>query len=152
MPRKNPKRNISRVESYGENGTVYGGWSVRMQRRGEKLQKYFSDSQYGGKRGALQEAKTFRDAIELQEPKYTTIERSERPSKRNRSGIVGVRLHKQKDSRGTYEYHYWYWVAQWTDGKGKRRTKSFSIHQHGDNEAYRLACKARQNGIKKAQR
>jgi hypothetical protein len=113
---------------------------------------YFADAKHGGKRAALQEAKKFRDQVENDEPKYTTSELSERPSKRNNSGIVGVRLHKQKDSRGKYEYHYWYWVAQWTDSKRKRRTKSFSVHQHGDNEAYRLACEARQNGLKKSQK
>lgn len=113
---------------------------------------YFSDAQHGGKRPALQEAKKFRDEVEATNPKYTLAELSRRPSTRNKSGTVGVRLHQQKDSRGTYEYHYWYWVAQWTDGRGNRKTKSFSVHQHGDDEAYRLAREARQKGIEKAQR
>ena len=102
--------------------------------------------------GALQQAKKLRDDIEAKTKKYTVAEMSARPSKRNKSGVVGVRLHKQIDRKGEFEYHYWYWVAQWTDGHGKRRTKSFSVHQHGEDEAYRLACEARETGVNSAKR
>ena len=121
-----------------------------MQRRGEKTEKFFGDSRHGGKRQALADAKAFRDQIENQSEKYSVQELAETPSTRNKSGVVGVRLHKQKDFRGDYEYHYWYWVAQWTDGKGKRKTKAFSIHQHGDENAFQLACEARKKGIEAA--
>ena len=43
MARKNPKRNISRIDMQGGSGKSYGGWEVRMQRKGEKIEKYFSD-------------------------------------------------------------------------------------------------------------
>ena len=152
MPRKNPRRNISRIETSGGSGKVYGGWEVRIQRRGEKTEKFFADNRFGGKRHALNAAKEFRDKTEASSRGYTVQELAAKPSSRNKSGMVGVRLHQQKDVRGEFEYYYWYWVAQWTDGLGRRRTKSFSIHQHGDEEAYRLACEARTNGIKQANR
>ena len=152
MARKNPKRNISRIDMRGGSGKSYGGWEVRMQRKGEKIEKYFSDKKHGGRRGALQAAKTFRDEIEGQYNKYTVEELAKSPSKRNKSGVVGVRLHRQVDQRGDYEYHYWYWVAQWTDGRGRRRTRSFSFHQYGEDEAFRLACEARAEGVKAAKR
>lgn len=152
MARKNPRRNISRIETVGDNGKVYGGWEVRLQRRGRKTEKFFSDNSFGGKRAALQAAKEFRDSLEASLRGYTVEELAQRPSRRNRSGVVGVRLHHQKDVRGDFEYHYWYWVAQWTDGHGKRRTKSFSCHTYGEQEAYRLACEARQEGIRQAKR
>jgi hypothetical protein len=123
-----------------------------MQRKREKIQRYFSDVAHGGNRGALQAAKEFRDQQEAATEKLSTEERSEIPSARNRSGVVGVRLHRQKDARGKYEYQYWYWVAQWIDGRGRRRTRSFSIHAHGDEKAYRLACKARHDGVASAHR
>lgn len=123
-----------------------------MQRRGKKTQRYFSDDGYGGKRAALQAAKEFRDDLEAGLHKFTTRELSCRPSVRNQSGVVGVRLHQQKDMRGEFEYYYWYWVAQWTDGRGRRKTRSFSVHQHGDEEAYRLACDARRKGVAQANR
>jgi len=152
MARKNPRRNVSRIETINQNGKVHGGWQVRMQRRGEKIEKFFSDFAYGGKRPALQAAKQLRDRLEEQFRKYTVRELSNRPSTRNRSGIVGVRLHQQKDRRGEFEYQYWYWVAQWTDGRGRRRTKSFSVHQYGDDEAFRLAYSARLRGVNQAKR
>ena len=152
MARKNARRNISRIETRSATGKVYGGWEVRFQRRGKKTEKFFADSGHGGKRAALDAAKAFRDELETQNRKYTVKELAERPSVRNKSGVVGVRLHKQVDTRGDYEYHYWYWVAQWTDGLGRRRTKSFSVHTHGDDEAFRLACEARSKGVTQAKR
>lgn len=152
MARKNPRRNISRIETVGKTGNIYGGWEVRLQRRGKKTEKFFADRRNGGKRGALTAAQTFRDEIEAAATKYTVKELAETPSSRNQSGMVGVRLHQQKDVRGEFEYYYWYWVAQWTDGRGRRRTRSFSIHQHGDEEAYQLACEARVKGVEQANR
>jgi hypothetical protein len=152
MARKNPRRNISRIETTSTTGKKYVGWGVRMQRRGKKTERFFSDNGYGGNRAALQVAKEFRDDLEVELRKFTTKELSFKPSVRNQSGIVGVRLHQQKDMRGEYEYHYWYWVAQWTDGRGRRKTRSFSVHQHGDEEAYRLACDARRKGVSQANR
>ncbi|MDB4766395.1 AP2 domain-containing protein [bacterium] len=152
MARKNPRRNISRIETKSNAGKVYGGWEVRIQRRGEKTEKFFGDNRYDGKRHALAAAKAFRDEMEESSEKFSVQELAEIPSSRNKSGVVGVRLHKQKDTRGDYEYHYWYWVAQWTDANGRRKTKAFSIHQHGDQEAYNLACKARHAGVEKSGR
>ena len=152
MPRKKTRRNISRIETNHKNGKVYGGWEVRMQRQGRKLAKFYSDLAFGGKRGALQAAKRYRDRLERRYRKSTVDELSEKPSARNRSGIVGVRLHQQKDRRGDFEYQYWYWVAQWTDGHGNRKTRSFSVHQYGDQRAYRLAVEARENGVRNAKR
>lgn len=152
MARKNPRRNISRLETTNKDGRIYGGWLVRMQRRGERVEKTFTDLTYGGKRAAIQAAKEFRDQLELESQKYSVKELAARPSSRNSSGVVGVRLHQQKDCRGEFEYQYWYWVAQWTDGNGRRRTKSFSVHQHGDNEARRLAIESRLDGVRRAKR
>ncbi len=152
MARRNPRRNISRIETTGTSGKVYGGWEVRIQRRGDKTEKFFSDNACGGNRAALNEAKAFRDRIEKRLETYSVAEMAESPSQRNESGVVGVRLHQQKDKRGDYAYHYWYWIAQWTDGHGRRRTRSFSCHTYGDEDAYRLACEARAQGVQQANR
>ena len=152
MARKNPRRNISRIETLSSAGKKYGGWEVRIQRRGNKTEKFFSDNAFGGKRGALQAAKAFRDELEIKSRKYTVKELSQNPSARNSSGIVGVRLHHQKDVRGDFVYHYWYWVAQWTDGHGRRKTRSFSCHTYGDEDAFRLATEARRKGVQQAKR
>lgn len=152
MARKNPRRNISRIVSHGPNAMKYCGWEVRIQRRGEKTAKFFSDSLHDGNRNALNAAKKFRDELVAESRKFTVKERALTPSIRNQSGIVGVRLHQQKDHRGDFEYQYWYWIAQWVDGRGQRKTRSFSVHQHGDEEAYRMACAARRKGVAQAKR
>lgn len=153
MARKNPRRNISRIEiSNADTDKTYGGWQVRFQRRGVKTDKFFSDIGYGGKRAALQAAKELRDSLEASTAKLTVAEKSTEPSIRNRSGIVGVRMHQQKDRRGDTEYQYWYWIAQWTDGRGRRRTRSFSVHRHGEEEAFQMAVKARKQGLAQAKR
>ena len=152
MTRKNPRRNISRIERSSSTGQIVGGWEVRMQRQREKQSKFFSDSIYGGKLAALRVAKEFRDELELEAQRMSVVEKSLSPSKRNRSGIVGVRLHQQVDRHGQFEYHSWSWVAQWTDGHGRRRTKSFAVEKHGDVEAFRMAWQARKEGVRKAGR
>ena len=152
MARKNPRRNISRLEKLNSTGQTIGGWEVRMQRHRVKQSKFFSDSIYGGKLAALRAAKEFRDELEQEADKMTVEERSLRPSARNSSGVVGVRLHQQVDRRGAFEYHSWSWVAQWTDGRGRRRTKSFAVEKFGDVEAFRLAWQARKDGVEKAGR
>jgi len=71
MARKNPRRNISRLEKLNSTGRTTGGWEVRMQRHREKQSKFFSDSVYGGKLAALRAAKEFRDELELEAEKMT---------------------------------------------------------------------------------
>ena len=152
MARKNPRRNLSRIERIGNSGALIGGWLLRIQRRGSKVEEFFSDTRYEGKRRALAAAKQRRDELERVWPHYSVAELAKHPSTRNKSGVVGVRLLQQKDTRGEFEYYYWYWVAQWIDGHGRRRTKSFSIHRHGDEEAFNRACEARRKGLRQAKR
>ncbi len=148
MARKNPRRNISRIECVSTSGNLNCGWEVRIMRRGEKVERYFADNKFGGKLGALREAKLYRDQLEQDLKPYTVSELAKKPSVRNTSGTVGVRISFRKDVRGDYEYTYYFWVAQWTDGKGKRKTKSFAIDKYGYDKAYQLALKARRKGIK----
>ena len=123
-----------------------------MQRQRVQTSRYFSDQLHGGKLKSLRAAKEYRDELEAETPAMNVAQRSRTPSSRNQSGVVGVRLHQQADRRGDYEYAYWYWVAQWTDGHGRRRTRSFSCNKYGEAEAYRLACVARRQGVASARR
>jgi hypothetical protein len=152
MPRKKIRRNITRVETTHANGKVYCGWEVRLQRQGRKFSQFFSDLAFDGKMAALKAAKEYRDDLEQRFKKSNVAQMSRNPSERNRSGLVGVRLRQQKDRKGEYEYQYWHWVAQWIDGHGKRKTKSFSVHQYGEEEALRLAIQSRREGVESANR
>lgn len=151
--RPKPNRNITRVDFKNENGEItHGGWEVRFNRRGKKIERFFADNKNGGRAKALAQAKDFRDEIEAKLPRLSVHELSRTPSKRNQSGIVGVRRHEQTDVRGDWGYTYSFWVAQWTDENGKRKTKSFSVNHYGEDEALRLAVKARKKGMAERKR
>lgn len=152
MARKDPRRNISRLEKTNAKGNCIGGWLVRFQRRNEKIEKYFSDALFGGKRKAMNAAKEYRDQVEAETRTFKVKELAEFPSSRNQSGVVGVRLQREIKLIKNYEHHYWFWIAQWIDGRGQRKTRSFSVHQYGDEEAYRLAVAARRKGVTQANR
>jgi hypothetical protein len=152
MARKNPRRNITRIDLRARNGKAISGWEVRIQRRRERVQKFFCDSKLGGKRAALRAAQSFRDQTEIKLKPLSVADRAQLPSKRNQSGTVGVRRQQQIDRRGDYEYRYSYWIAQWTDGLGRRKTRSFSVHQFGEKKARQLAVAAREAGVKRAKR
>ena len=123
-----------------------------MQRRGKKYEKFFADRQCGGTRAALQAAKAYRDELEKKLKPYSVRELAKKPSVRNSSGIVGVRKGYQIEESDEYVYTYTFWIAQWTDGKGKRKTRSFSVDKYGEEEAYRLAVQARTRGVNQANR
>lgn len=147
MPRPDPRRNITRVQPPGHEGPARWGWLVRVQRRGRLTSRFFGDSRHGGKRGALQAAKAFRDAAEEQADPWDAQERAAMPSVRNRTGLVGVHRRIQTVRRGDYEFSYACWVAQWIDGHGHRRTRSFSVTSLGERAARAAAIAAREEGI-----
>jgi hypothetical protein len=62
---------------------------------------------------------------------------NKRQQKNNTSGVKGV-----YNSGGR-------WTAQWIDIDGKKRQKGFSIVKHGNEEAFRLACKIREDEYSK---
>ena len=117
-------------------------------RRGQTFEKFFGDSVYGGKRKALTAARDHRDELEREHPHYSRKEVAQIKSSRNTSGIVGVRLSEEIDRRWPNEPVYLYWVAQWSPSPGVRKTKRFSVDKYGDEEAFRLALKARSDGLK----
>ena len=103
MPRRNPRRNLSRVEIRQANGGNCRGWEVRIQRQGILHCRFFSDRQFGGNRAALAEAKSFRDTLEKQLRPLTVRKMAETPSSRNSSGVVGIRRSRQTYCSGDGE-------------------------------------------------
>jgi hypothetical protein len=61
--------------------------------------------------------------------------------------MVGVRYAEETDQRWDSKPVYGYWVAQWSPSKGVRKSARFSVEKYGDDEAYRLAVKARNKGV-----
>ena len=139
----NANRNISRIDRE----TTSGGYLVRVTRKGKLTWKYFYDSEHGGKRKALQAAKKHRDTLETRLKAYSSKELARKERSNNTSGTVGVRLAVEADPRWPSNPEYEYWIAQWSPRKGVRRTKRFSVEKYGYDEAYRLAVKARRQGV-----
>jgi hypothetical protein len=117
------------------------GWQVRLQRRGIKYAKFFSDSSYDSPRKALANARAFRDQLvsELEEQARNQARICTR-SARNNSGVVGVSKISINAANGaTYQF----WQATWSPQPGKRCCVKFSIKRYGETEAFELAVQAR---------
>lgn len=152
MPRRDPRRNLSRIETTTAAGRPHLGWIVRLQRQGRYSSQFFGDARFGGKRMALQAAKQYRDRVEAESRPWTTAERAQVRRARNQSGIVGVQRVRRAAQRQGKEVRYGYWIAQWTDGKGNRKTRSFSVRLWGEEEARQQAIAARKDGLRRASR
>lgn len=126
------------------------GWQVRLQRKGVRYGRFFSDAEWGGREGSLVQACRFRDRLharaERGKEKERTSSRSHTgPASRNRSGVVGVNRITQRSANGT---EYYFWQAGWTSADGVRRSVRFSVLKHGDETAFALACRARRDAFR----
>ena len=130
---------ITRMER-AESSTF--GWQVRLQRRGMRYAKYFADRGLGGKDASLEAAQQWRDQLLR---KFGEDERARVCSRstRNSSGVVGV---SKVTITGPNKVIYYFWQATWSPTPGQRRSIRFSVKKHGEEEAFRLAVQARQNG------
>lgn len=142
----NPNRNLTRIDR-----ETSGGYVVRIMRKGKLHGDYFSDIDYGSKRKSLIAAKKFRDDLEAKLKGFTNKQKAKRERSNNTSGVVGVRYVEETDKRWDSKPVYGYWVAQWSPAKGVRKTKRFSVEKYGNEEAYRLAVKARNKGVSEMQ-
>src|ERR1044071_2346452 len=114
-------KNLTRFDHHQKNTF---GYFVRIQWKGEKYHKFFSDAVYGDRLGALAAALEWRDATERKLKKTPTHRHLGRSSPRNARGVVGVRR-IIKRGRDVYE-------ATWKDAHGRVGRTSFSITRHGE--------------------
>ena len=134
----NPNYAIARIDlpSAGTHG-----FQVRLQRRGIKYAKFFSDRVHGHPQHALEAARIWRDQLIAKLADQARIcERSQR----NSSGVVGVSKITVIAANGN---SYQFWQATWSPSPGQRRCVKFSIQRYGDKEAFQLAVEARTEGI-----
>ena len=117
------------------------GWQVRLQRRGVKYAKFFSDSSYGNADAAYAIARQWRDQLlQKLESQVQNQARICTRSARNSSGVVGVSKISVRASNGVI---YQFWQATWSPEAGKRCCVKFSVKRYGDHEAFELAVQAR---------
>lgn len=132
---------ISKMEGKGSTH----GWEMRIRRRHVKDEMFFSDREHGGKTKALAAARKYRDKMDRDIPRYSRREIAEIISKRNTSGVAGVRLAEIFSPKNRKKYRAW--VAYWSPVPHVRKTKSFAVEKFGDEEACRLAVAARREGV-----
>lgn len=142
MPEGDPNFGITRIDDDG--GSTHG-WQVRVQRRGVKRSRFFSDRRHGGRRQALLKAREHRDQLLEKMPPFSRKTRARRKTSRNASGVVGVSL---VTTSGKYGLRYEFWQATWSPRLGERKRVKFSIGKYGDKKAFRLARDARRDGLR----
>lgn len=130
---------IARIDLSGA-GTH--GWQVRLQRRGVKYAKYFSDRLHGGEREAFKAAQGWRDRL-LRRLESEESVRICRRSARNSSGVVGVSKVTVVAATGA---EYQFWQATWSPEPGQRRCIKYSVRRYGDERAFEMAVQARREG------
>jgi hypothetical protein len=136
--RPESQRCITRVVINGPKKTR--GWNVRISRHGQRIAKFFSDSKYGGRAGALSEAMHFRDKTEKNLPARLVRKPPGEVTNRNTSGIVGVGKGTQTVRRGGRVHTYVVWTASGMLASGKRKVRHFYVNQNRTEEAAREAA------------
>lgn len=131
--------NISRFDIEDKN---VHGYMVRMSRQGKRVSKFFSDSHWGSKKAALQAAKETQAKLLKQLGPIQSSTRGQVTS-RNSTGQVGVHVAYSVDSRYTGCEYYAY-CASWVGDDGKRKKVSFAWNRYGKENAWELACLARE--------
>jgi hypothetical protein len=142
MKTQKDMRHISRID---QDKKHQHGWWVRIHRNGKMIHKFFSDAACRGKRGALLEAKKYRDVLLLLYPKPLHGNLFDRPNARNTSGVTGVNKTQQRKRGRLYDV----WQAGWTlpDGRQINRKFAFSPDRRSEAEAKKLAIKARREAV-----
>lgn len=134
-------KGITRIEYEGE---PTRGWMVRICRDGVRQQKFFGDRAYGGKTKSLAVAKEcYADWLAKAPPIKSTRDQL---TSRNSSGVVGVHLVRNLDSRWENAESFGY-CASWITEDGVRQKISFAWKRYGKKNAWELACFARKNQI-----
>lgn len=149
IKKRNPaNRNITRIEAKPVEGKAQvKGWEVRVYRRGERFNQFFSDKALGGKTKALDAARVIRDAMVLKIKPYSRRELAMRIGSRNTSGHRGVRVRTTRITKGKRKYAYQHIEASWTNEAGEVVKRTFSVEKLGLEKAWKLAIACRKKAI-----
>jgi hypothetical protein len=140
--------NVRRVRGYpglyreklGKEGSRY---RIVITRNKKTTQEYFffgvGRSEAEARAQAIRRWKQIRSWLPvLTRSAFAQIER-----RKSRTGMVGVRRITDEVRGHPYDF----WVAVWTDRRGKTKTRKFSVNKYGKDKAKALARKARREGV-----
>ncbi len=131
------QRGLCRID---DDERKFYGYMVRIMRRRQMHQEFFSDKRYGGKRKAKRLAKQRYDKLVAELPEK--IDQKGQKTARNKSGKVGVHLAYDVDRRWP-GCEYWSYVASWLARDGRRINVKFAWNKYGEETAWDLACISR---------
>ena len=150
MANDNPNRNITRIENPGDGEKrAVKGFEVRIYRRGQRFNQFFADDAYGNKKKALNEARTVRDKMEKKLKPFSRKELAVKVTKRNTSGVRGVRVRKTVVTKNGKTYTYEHVEASWSPVPGEVIKKSFSVEKMGLDAAWKAAIEVREKAVAK---
>src|SRR5262249_32919138 len=116
-------------------------WQVSFTRRGRTSGKYFADSLWGGRRGALAAALAWRDD---RLPRLYPPVRVRRWTPRNRTGEVGVMVERRRIEGRVHRAY----AASWRPPGGGSPRRLFYVSKYGEDGAFERAVRARRSGVK----
>lgn len=155
MTKPKEMRNITRIDQPPKSNRKQGqhGWWVRFRHKVNPFQHFFNDHEYGGKDNGLAMAIRVRDALKsqyLNDHRTAYVISGEKSStRRSASGILGVSRTSYIETRNAKEYLVENWQATWPTENGKSANRSFSVKKYGEEGAFKLALKAREEGVAK---
>ena len=127
-------------EELGKEGTRF---RIVIHHNGETIQEYFffgaKRSEADARAAAVTRWKELRKTL----PVITRVAFAEIERRKSRTGVVGVTRVTTK-SKG---FEYDFWRATWTGRRGERHIRVFSVNKYGEDEAKKLAIKARRDGL-----
>lgn len=113
---------------------------AQIRRQGETHTQYFTLAKYGEWEKAEAAARRWVKKRLAELPPPTSSK--DRLTKRNTSGVVGVRLADATRRKNGKEYPDWRWVAFW-DNCPQAGGIGWSVKKYGDRRAFVMACLAR---------
>jgi hypothetical protein len=123
-------------------------YRVKIMRRGAVFQQYFPFHKFKSEKAAREEAKRCWKEMTGAFPMMSRRESCQLPRRQSPSGIIGV-ARLSKVSKG---HRYDFWRANFTDQRGQRKVRIFSVKKYGEAEAKKRAVKARENALKQLKR
>jgi hypothetical protein len=119
------------------------GFLVKIHRARGKKYEAFNFSQYPTKKACFSAAKKRAQDVDKLFPRLTRKEYAQIKRSNFKNSEVGVRKTIKKNKGFEYEF----WEASWSPRVGAVKKKLFSVNKYGDEEARKLAQKARTEGL-----
>ena len=118
-------------------------YRVRIHRQGTLFMEYFPFKNFPDEQAALAAAKKYWQEVREAFPRLTAKENAQVERRKSLSGTVGVSRVVQTVKGNEYEF----WRATFTDSRGARRVRQFSINKYGEAEAKKKALQTRKEGL-----